>query len=220
MVSPHLQTLLGQNGCVLWFTGLSGSGKSTVACTVEHALHERGHLTILLDGDNVRHGLNSNLGFSASDRSENIRRVGEVSKLFAESGVITLTSFISPYQADRDSVRSRFEEAHDFIEIFMDVPIEVCEARDPKGLYKAARAGKIKNFTGIDDVYEAPVTPEIIIKPYGPNGVLRTPTEMANSVVSYLETHGFLSDSLLNSNAALLARGYRYGQGFDLSAML
>ena len=142
------EKILKQKGVVLWFTGLSGSGKSTVACTLEHALAARGHMTVLLDGDNVRHGLNSNLGFTAEDREENIRRIGEVSKLFAESGILTLTSFISPYRADRDKVRARLAEK-DFLEVFMRIPIEICEERDPKGLYRAARAGKIKNLPGL-----------------------------------------------------------------------
>lgn len=134
------EKFLRQRGCVLWFTGLSGSGKSTVACTLEHALYSRSHLTALLDGDNVRHGLNKNLGFSAADREENIRRIGEVSKLFADAGILTLVSFISPYKRDRENVRQRVGSDR-FIEIYMDIPIAVCEERDPKGLYKKARAG-------------------------------------------------------------------------------
>ena len=158
------EKLLGQKGATIWFTGLSGSGKSTIAFTLEHALVERGHLAYVLDGDNIRHGLNKNLGFSAADREENIRRIGEVAKLFADAGVITLTSFISPYRKDRDQARKIHEEAGlPFIEIFVDVPIEVCEKRDPKGLYKKARAalaeGKGMGFTGVDDPYEAPLAP-------------------------------------------------------------
>ncbi|MCY4426679.1 MAG: adenylyl-sulfate kinase [Halieaceae bacterium] len=158
----HRSRLLGQRGATLWFTGLSGSGKSTLAVELEGFLHEQGALSYRLDGDNVRLGINRNLGFSAEDRSENIRRIGEVAKLFADCGVIALSSFISPYRADRDQVRSLHEAAGmDFIEIHVDCSLEVAEQRDPKGLYKKARAGEIKNFTGIDDPYEAPEKPEI-----------------------------------------------------------
>lgn len=142
------QELLGQRGCVLWLTGLSASGKSTIAAEVERMLHERGNLTLLLDGDNVRHGLNCNLGFSAEDRTENIRRVGEVAKICAETGIVAITSFISPYRDDRDAVRARVGD-RDFLEVFLSIPIELCEERDPKGLYKKARAGQIRNFTGL-----------------------------------------------------------------------
>ncbi len=158
----HRQKLLGHRGATIWFTGLSGSGKSTVAVELEGVLHERGVLAYRLDGDNVRMGINKNLGFSAEDRAENIRRIGEVAKLFADSGVVALSSFISPYVADRDAVRELHENAGmDFIEVFVDCALEAAEARDPKGLYKKARAGEIKNFTGIDDPYEAPAKPEI-----------------------------------------------------------
>lgn len=154
--------LLKQKGATLWFTGLSGSGKSTVAVALEKALYAKGKLAYRLDGDNVRLGINKNLGFSAEDRTENIRRVGEVSKLMADSGVIVLNSFISPYIADRDGVRALHEAAGiPFIEVFVDCSLNEAEKRDPKGLYKKARAGEIKNFTGIDDPYEAPATPEI-----------------------------------------------------------
>lgn len=157
--------LLGATGCTLWFTGLSGSGKSTVASALEGELVRRGVFAYRLDGDNVRHGLNANLGFSPEDREENIRRIGEVSKLFADAGVIAITSFISPYRADRARVRALHEAAGlRFLEVFVNTPIEVCEARDPKGLYKKARAGEIRGFTGIDDPYEAPETPEIELK--------------------------------------------------------
>ena len=154
--------VLGHQGCTLWLTGLSGSGKSTIGVALEKALITRGKLAYRLDGDNVRHGLNANLGFSAEDREENIRRVGEVSKLFVDSGVIVLSSFISPYLADRQLVRE-MHEADDmpFIEVFVDCSLEAAEERDPKGLYKKARAGEIKNFTGIDDPYEAPEAPEV-----------------------------------------------------------
>eukprot|EP00894_Picocystis_sp_ML_P002107 jgi/Pico_ML_1/52624/g3303.t1 len=186
------EKILDQRGCVLWFTGLSGSGKSTVAYTLEHALVERGKLAYVLDGDNIRHGLNQNLGFTASDREENIRRIGEVSKLFAESGMITLVSFISPYRADRDRVRQRLAEG-DFIEVYMKIPLEVCESRDPKGLYKAARAGKIKGFTGIDDPYEEPTQPELAMEVSKADGVMKPPEKMAGEILAYLESKGYLS---------------------------
>jgi adenylylsulfate kinase len=156
---------LRARGCTLWFTGLSGSGKSTIASALEAELIRRGVFAYRLDGDNVRHGLNANLGFSAADREENIRRVGEVSKLFADAGVIAITSFISPYRADRAKVRALHADAGlPFLEVFVNTPIEVCESRDPKGLYKKARAGEIKGFTGIDDPYEAPEAPEVELK--------------------------------------------------------
>jgi adenylylsulfate kinase len=158
----HREKLLGHKGATLWFTGLSGSGKSTVAVELEGTLHEMGIVSYRLDGDNVRMGINKTLGFSAEDRTENIRRIGEVAKLFVDSGVIALSSFISPYKADRDQVRALHEAAGmDFIEIFVDCSLEAAESRDPKGLYKKARAGEIKNFTGIDDPYEAPFKPEV-----------------------------------------------------------
>jgi adenylylsulfate kinase len=186
------EKLLNQKGATIWFTGLSGSGKSTIAFTVEHALVERGHLAYVLDGDNVRHGLNKNLGFSAEDREENIRRIGEVAKLFADTGVITLTSFISPYRKDRDQARKIHEEAGlSFVEVMVEVPIEECEKRDPKGLYKKARAavaeGKGMGFTGIDDPYEAPENPEITL-----NNDKCTPQEAATQVIGYLEAKGLL----------------------------
>ncbi len=156
--------LLGQKGATIWFTGLSGSGKSTVAVALEKVLFERGKLSYRLDGDNVRLGINKNLGFSAEDRAENIRRIGEIAKLFVDSGVIVLSSFVSPYRADRDLVRQLHEDAGmDFIEVYVDVPLAEAEKRDPKGLYKKARAGQIKNFTGIDDPYEAPEAPELVL---------------------------------------------------------
>ncbi len=156
------EKLLDQKGALIWFTGLSGSGKSTIAYTLEHALVQRGHLAYVLDGDNIRHGLNKNLGFSAADRQENIRRIGEVGKLFVDTGIITATAFISPYLADRQIARDTVGEGN-FFEVFCDTPLEVCEERDPKGLYKKARAGEIKGFTGIDDPYEAPKRPELVI---------------------------------------------------------
>ena len=158
-------TLLGHRGAALWFTGLSGSGKSTVAVALEGVLHDMRVLCYRLDGDNVRFGINKNLGFSEEDRAENIRRVGEISKLFVDSGVLVLSSFISPYLRDRELVRQIHEEAGmTFIEVFVDCSLEAAESRDPKGLYKKARAGEIKNFTGIDDPYEAPTTPEIHLR--------------------------------------------------------
>ncbi|WP_339678392.1 adenylyl-sulfate kinase [uncultured Zhongshania sp.] len=156
--------LLKQKGATLWFTGLSGSGKSTVAVALEKALMEKGHLCYRLDGDNIRLGINKNLGFSAEDRTENIRRIGEISKLFVDTGVIVLSSFVSPYRADRDIVRELHDAGDmDFLEIFVDVPLDVAEQRDPKGLYKKARAGEIKNFTGISDPYEAPLKAELVL---------------------------------------------------------
>ena len=159
---PERAQLLGHGGATLWFTGLSGSGKSTIAVALEQALYQRGVLVYRLDGDNIRLGINKNLGFSAGDRAENIRRVGEVSKLFVDGGVIVLSSFISPYLVDRQIVRELHEADNmPFIEVFVDCSLEAAEERDPKGLYKKARAGKIKNFTGIDDPYEAPEAPEV-----------------------------------------------------------
>ena len=177
----------GQKPCILWFTGLSGSGKSTVANVLEGALFELGHHTYLLDGDNVRHGLNKDLGFSAEDRVENIRRIGESAKLFTDAGLIVLTAFISPYQRDREMVRELMGEG-EFIEIFVDTPLEVCEERDPKGLYKKARAGEIKNFTGIDDPYEAPESPEITL-----HTADESAEESAAKVIATLEEKGYLS---------------------------
>ncbi len=186
------QKLLQQKGATIWFTGLSGSGKSTIAFTVEHALVERGHLAYVLDGDNIRHGLNKNLGFSAADREENIRRIGEVAKLFADCGALTLTSFISPYRKDRDQVRKIHEEAGlPFVEVFVEVPIDECEKRDPKGLYKKARAalaeGKPMGFTGVDDPYEAPLKPELTIANHR-----CTPQEAAQQVLAWLSSKGLL----------------------------
>ncbi|PLR46749.1 adenylyl-sulfate kinase [Chimaeribacter arupi] len=156
------EALHRHQGAVLWFTGLSGSGKSTVAGALEQALHAHGVSTYLLDGDNVRHGLCRDLGFSDDDRRENIRRVGEVAKLMVDAGLVVLTAFISPHRAERQMVRELLGDR--FIEVFVDTPLELCEARDPKGLYKKARAGELKNFTGIDSVYEAPEAPDIHLK--------------------------------------------------------
>lgn len=175
-----------QRPCVLWFTGLSGAGKSTLANAVEALLFQKQHHSYLLDGDNIRHGLNKGLGFSDADRVENIRRIGEVAKLMADAGLITLTAFISPFRADRDLVRALFQ-GDEFIEIYVEAPLEVCEQRDPKGLYKKARAGEIKNFTGIDSRYEEPLRPELSI-----NTARFSLEECAEQVVSYLESKGFL----------------------------
>jgi adenylylsulfate kinase len=176
------EDLLKQKGATIWFTGLSGSGKSTVAFTVEHALVERGHLAYVLDGDNIRHGLNKNVGFSPEDREENIRRIGEVAKLFADTGVLTFTSFISPYRKDRDQARQIHEEAGlPFIEVFVSAPLEVCEQRDPKGLYQKAREGKIPEFTGISAPYEEPLKPEIVL-----DVAKLSPQESAAEVINYL----------------------------------
>lgn len=156
--------ILGQKGATLWFTGLSGSGKSTIAVALESALFDMGRLSYRLDGDNVRLGINKNLGFSSEDRAENIRRIGEVSKLFVDVGIIVLSSFVSPYRSDRDSVKKLHSMSEmNFFEIFVDVPLSVAESRDPKGLYKKARSGEIKNFTGIDDPYEPPIKPDLIL---------------------------------------------------------
>ncbi len=182
------EKLLAQKGCLIWFTGLSGSGKSTVAYTLEHALVQRGHLAYVLDGDNIRHGLNKNLGFSAEDREENIRRIGEVGKLFVDTGVITLTAFISPYRKDRDANRALLQPG-EFVEVFMDTPIDVCEERDPKGLYKKARAGEIKGFTGVDDPYEAPENPELVI-----NAAELSPQEASTRILEFLESMDLLPE--------------------------
>jgi adenylylsulfate kinase len=156
------EKLNGHKGCTVWLTGLSGSGKSTIAVELEKLLCSRGVRTYILDGDNVRHGLNKNLGFSPTDRTENIRRIGEVAKLFTDAGTVTLTAFISPYRADRDQVRAIMPD--DFVEVYVDCPLEVCEQRDVKGLYQKARAGQIKEFTGISAPYEAPAKPELTIE--------------------------------------------------------
>lgn len=185
--------ILRQKGATIWFTGLSGSGKSTIAVALEHALFGRGKLSYRLDGDNVRLGINKNLGFSEEDRTENIRRIGEISKLFGDAGTIALSSFISPYRVDRDEVR----ELHDaaglkFVEVFVDCSLEIAEMRDPKGLYKKARAGEIKNFTGIDDPYEAPVSPEIHLD----TGRM-TLEEEVSQILEYLEDHDIIRQEFL-----------------------
>ncbi len=186
VVQTDRENLLNQKGCVIWFTGLSGSGKSTLALEVESRLYRRGHLTYVLDGDNVRHGLNKNLGFSPEDREENIRRIGEVAKLFTDAGVIAMTAFISPYRTDRDNARDLLDEGR-FVEVFVDCPLEVCEARDTKGLYKKARAGEIKEFTGISAPYEAPPHPELTVDTGS-----QTLEECAERVVALLESKGLV----------------------------
>lgn len=178
------EALLRQKGVLVWLTGLPSSGKSTIAFTAEHLLVERGHLAYVLDGDNIRHGLNKNLGFSAEHREENIRRIGEVGKLFTDAGALTLTSFVSPYRADRDKVRALVADG-DFIEVFIDTPLELCEERDPKGLYKKARAGEIPNFTGISDPYEPPTNAELVI----PTADC-TPQEAAQRLIALLVERG------------------------------
>ncbi len=177
---------------VLWFTGLSGSGKSTLAHSVEEILHQRNCRTFVLDGDNVRHGLCADLGFLDEDRQENIRRVGETAKLFVEAGVITLTAFISPFRADRKHVRSMFTHGN-FLEIFCDCSLEICEQRDIKGLYKRARTGEVKNFTGINSPYELPEKPELKVE----TGKT-TVTEATRQVMDLLESRGILIDSYRN----------------------
>ncbi|MBM7037725.1 adenylyl-sulfate kinase [Vibrio ulleungensis] len=176
-----------QKPAILWFTGLSGSGKSTVANAVESKLLSLGKHSYLLDGDNVRHGLNKDLGFGDADRVENIRRIGEVAKLFVDSGTLVLTAFISPFVSDRDQARKLVDKGQ-FLEVFVDTPLSVCEERDPKGLYKKARAGEIKHFTGIDSAYEVPVNPEIHLLTEG-----RTIEQCANFVVEELERLGYLT---------------------------
>ncbi|WP_434352654.1 adenylyl-sulfate kinase [Psychrobacter sp. HD31] len=171
--------------CVLWYTGLSGSGKSTLANAVDRLLHDQGYATYLLDGDNIRHGLNKDLGFTDDDRIENIRRITEVSQLFNDAGLIVSTAFISPFVSDRQSAREIVGK--NFIEIFVDTPLDECEKRDPKGLYKKARAGEIPNFTGIDSPYEPPVNPELHLQTTG-----LTIESVANQVVDYLVAHDFV----------------------------
>ena len=181
------EELSGHRGAVIWFTGLSASGKSTVANEVDHLLHAQGKKTYVLDGDNVRHGLNKNLGFSAEDRAENIRRIGEVAKLFVDSGTFALTAFISPYAADRHQARELMDEG-EFVEVYVNASLETCESRDPKGLYAKARAGEIKGFTGIDDPYEAPEAAELVLDA-DEKGI----EELAAEVVEFLELNGYLS---------------------------
>ena len=180
------EQLLGQQGVTLWLTGLSGSGKSTIACILEQMLLQRKKHAYRLDGDNIRHGLNKNLGFNAEDRAENIRRIGEVAKLFTDAGVIAIASFISPYRTDRDSVRANLAPGQ-FVEVYVKVSLEEAERRDPKGLYKKARAGEIKQFTGIDDPYEAPERPEMIVETEQ-----QGPADSAQQILGYLDERGYL----------------------------
>jgi adenylylsulfate kinase len=184
---PDRERMNGHKGCCVWLTGLSGSGKSTVAVALEKALCERSVRTYVLDGDNVRHGLNKNLGFSPADRTENIRRIGEVAKLFVDAGLVALTAFISPYRADRDQVRAIM--ANDFVEVYVDCPLDVCEQRDVKGLYKKARAGEIKEFTGISAPYEAPAKPELTARTGS-----QTVEQSVAQILGYLEGRGVLGD--------------------------
>ena len=204
----HAPTVERTRGCVVWFTGLSGSGKSTIANAVDAQLHEQGISSFVLDGDNIRHGLNASpeklideygeafanrfgLGFAAEDRTENIRRIGAVAEIFCASGMLTLTAFVSPYRQDRQRVRQVIESrgaAGDFVEVFVDTPLELCEQRDPKGLYKLARAGQIQGFTGIDDPYEPPDNPELVL----PGGGQTVP-ELASQVIDYLQSIGKLT---------------------------
>ena len=181
------EALLKQRGVTIWLTGLSGSGKSTIAVAAQGVLHERGRLAYVLDGDNVRHGLNKNLGFSPDDRTENIRRIGEVAKLFTDAGVIALTSFISPYRADRDAVREVMG-TDDFLEVYVDASLETCESRDVKGLYAKARAGEIPEFTGISAPYEAPEKPELVLDTNG-----QSVEESVGQLIGYLVEKGYLN---------------------------
>lgn len=180
------EQLNGHKSCVLWFTGLSGAGKSTLAHAVEEQLHQRGCRTFVLDGDNVRHGLSSNLGFSEADRKENIRRIGEAAKLMMEAGVIAMTAFISPFRDDREAVRNLISQG-DFVEIYCQASLDACEARDVKGLYKKARAGEIKNYTGIDSPYEEPTKPELVV-----NTEHLTLDESISAVLRLLRERGIL----------------------------
>jgi adenylylsulfate kinase len=180
------EQLLGQKGVTVWLTGLSAAGKSTIACILEKQLTERGKHAYRLDGDNIRHGLNKNLGFSAEDRAENIRRIGEVARLFTDAGVIVIASFISPYRRDRDAVRASLAPG-EFVEVYVKVSLEAAAKRDPKGLYKKAMAGEIKGFTGIDDPYEEPQTPEIVID------TERTSADQAaEQILAYLQQGDYL----------------------------
>jgi adenylylsulfate kinase len=180
------ERISGHRGCTVWFTGLSGSGKSTLANLLEKALWERDVRAFVLDGDNIRHGLNKDLGFSPKDRTENIRRIGEVAKLFTEAGVVNVTAFISPYRADRDLVRQMMRPG-DFVEVYVSCRLDECERRDPKGLYKKARAGQIPEFTGISAPYEAPEQPELVLDTSD-----ETPDRSVERLLHYLEEKGYL----------------------------
>ena len=177
-----------QRPCVLWFTGLSGAGKSSIANAVDKLLHQQQIHTYLLDGDNVRQGLCQDLGFSDADRAENIRRVGEVARLMKDAGLIVLAAFISPHRLHRDKLRKRFDDG-EFIEIYIDTPLEVCESRDPKGLYQRARQGLLDQFTGVDSDYEPPLNADLIL-----NGATLTAEEAAAQVIAYLQTHHYLKE--------------------------
>lgn len=183
------EKLAGHKGCTIWLTGLSASGKSTIANLLDAALAQQGLRSFILDGDNVRHGLNRDLGFSPADRTENIRRIGEVAKLFTEAGVIVATAFISPYRADRDQVRAIMKKG-DFLEVLVDAPLEVCEKRDPKGLYKKARSGEVKEFTGISAPYEAPESPELVL-----HSGRYTAEECAQQLYDHLVEAGYITTS-------------------------
>ncbi len=186
-------TCLDQHGGTIWLTGLPASGKSTTAFALEYALVKRGCAAYVLDGDNVRHGLNKDLAFSAKDRKENIRRVAEVARLFADSGMIVITSFISPYREEREFVRRLHKDSEFyFSEIFVDTPIQVCEARDPKGQYAKARKGELRGFTGVDDPYEPPLTPEMIVKTAD-----NTPEQIVEQIIHHLGSSGFLPERAL-----------------------
>jgi adenylylsulfate kinase len=186
ITKPDRERMLQQKGVVIWFTGLSSSGKSTIARAVEERLFERGHLSYVLDGDNIRHGLNKNLGFSPEDREENIRRIGEVAKLFADAGFVTMTAFISPYRKDRDRNRGLLKKG-EFIEIFVKVTLDEAEKRDPKGLYKKARSGEIKEFTGISAPYEEPLNPELTL-----DTDELSLSQCQDAVIRYLEENGII----------------------------
>ena len=195
--------LIRQRGATIWFTGLSGSGKSTIAIALEKTLFNKSTMSYRLDGDNVRLGINKNLGFSEQDRKENIRRIGEIAKLFSDAGMISLSSFISPYKADRDEVRRLHAEANlPFVEVFVDCSLAVAEERDPKGLYKKARAGEIKNFTGIDDPYEAPTNPEIHL-----HTDKMTLEEEVKIIIDYLMQDGILGAQYFTRADDRLDRG-------------
>ncbi len=178
--------LLNQKGVTIWLTGLSGSGKSTIAVELEHALIENRHQAYILDGDNIRHGLNKNLGFSPEDRTENIRRIGEVAKLFTDASIITIAAFISPYREGRDAVRKLLNDG-EFIEVYVECPLDVCEERDTKGLYKKARAGEVKDFTGISAPYEKPLNPELTI-----DSSKLSVEESTREILNYLEEKGYV----------------------------
>jgi adenylylsulfate kinase len=183
----------GHRGAILWFTGLSGSGKSTLANAVDHRLHELGLSSYVLDGDNVRHGLNGDLGFSPEDRTENIRRIGEVAKLFTDAGTFALTAFISPYREDRDQIRATTDRPDDFVEIFVSCPLDVCEERDPKGLYVKARAGEIPEFTGISAPYEEPVTAEVVV-----DTAVSSLDECVDVVLNHLVERGYVDKTVVS----------------------